>query len=320
LVQGEGAAEQIAAAIEGFNKLEHSEQSTVNSKENQGGQDGQAQILARSLVSKRERSLSGGGALNNNINPIPKPDLLIIARGGGSLEDLWAFNEEIVVRAAANSEIPLISAVGHETDTTLIDYASDKRAPTPTAAAEMAVPVREDLRTHILNLNQRLFSGITRFMESQQQFLKALTRGLVSPKQLLDNMVQRLDDWSERLGSSLNIFMQSKDNDLKILSSRLQPQQILRSITVFEEKLSALGRLLESTNYKNILKKGFALVRDDKNKLITSSGDIKDGKFLTLEFADGQKIVKSEGDSAKTPKKVKKNTKKITPKDQGTLF
>ena len=142
MVQGEGAAEQVARAIEGFNGME-----------------------------------AGG--------KIPRPDLLIVARGGGSLEDLWAFNEEIVVRAAAASDIPLISAVGHETDTTLIDFASDRRAPTPTAAAEMAVPVRADLISFVKDLDRRAIGGLTRKLDETGRHLEGLGRGLPKPDQLV---------------------------------------------------------------------------------------------------------------------------------------
>jgi exodeoxyribonuclease VII large subunit len=130
---------------------------------------------------------------------IPRPDLLIVARGGGSLEDLWAFNEEIVVRAAAESRIPLISAVGHETDTTLIDFASDRRAPTPTAAAEMAVPVRSELRASIFDQARRLVSGVARELEQHRRSVLAAARGLPRPQQMIEERAQRLDDRGERL-------------------------------------------------------------------------------------------------------------------------
>src|SRR6185437_10895202 len=159
-VQGEGAAQQVAAAIEGFNRL------------------------------------APGGK-------VPRPDLLIVARGGGSLEDLMAFNEEIVVRAAAASAIPLISAVGHETDTTLIDYASDRRAPTPTAAAEMAVPVRLDLIAELNGKNARLAHGLARLFHERRLHLAGLARGLPEPHDLIGAAAQRLDDRSERLRLAL---------------------------------------------------------------------------------------------------------------------
>ena len=138
LVQGKGAAEQIAAAIEGFNAL------TLQNK-------------------------------------IPRPDLLIVARGGGSVEDLWAFNDEIVVRAAAQSTIPLISAVGHETDTTLIDFAADRRAPTPTAAAEIAVPVRADLLVAIAELERQMLTAITRTVTESRRAIDSMAYGLPNP-------------------------------------------------------------------------------------------------------------------------------------------
>src|SRR5688572_5707197 len=149
-VQGEGSAEQVAAAIRGFNALPEA-------------------------------------------GKIPRPDLLIVARGGGSLEDLWSFNEEIVVRAAAESMIPLISAVGHETDITLIDFAADKRAPTPTAAAECAVPVRSDLLTRIDSLARRQLSTWARGMEARRTELRAAARALPAADELLAVPRQELD-------------------------------------------------------------------------------------------------------------------------------
>lgn len=142
--------------------------------------------------------------------PVPRPDLLIVARGGGSLEDLMAFNEENVVRAAAASEIPLISAVGHETDTTLIDFASDRRAPTPTAAAEMAVPVRADLIAQVAEDEARLTGGMTRLLRGRSQDVMALGRGLPTPHRILETAMQRVDDWAERLSPSVARLLRSK--------------------------------------------------------------------------------------------------------------
>src|SRR5271154_1795075 len=141
-------------------------------------------------------ALQPGGA-------VPRPDLIIVARGGGSIEDLMAFNEEIVVRAAAESAIPLISAVGHETDTTLIDFASDARAPTPTAAAEMAVPVRTELLAQVLDLERRSLRGFARAMVERRRTLEGLTRALPRADQLFAQPRQRFDVASERLGHAL---------------------------------------------------------------------------------------------------------------------
>jgi len=154
---------------------------------------------------------------------IPRPDLLIVARGGGSLEDLWGFNEEAVVRAAAESAIPLISAVGHETDTTLIDYASDKRAPTPTAAAEMAVPVRMELLAWVETAGGRLSRAVTLGLGSGRQRLGDLSRGLPRLEAVLDGPRQRLDAASDRLGPSLRAATQGRRMQLERLTARLQP-------------------------------------------------------------------------------------------------
>ncbi len=134
---------------------------------------------------------------------IPRPDVLIVARGGGSLEDLWTFNEESVVRAAAGSDIPLISAIGHETDTTLIDFAADRRAPTPTAAAEMAVPVRAELRDRILDIERRMGSAMERALRERSGAAEGFARGLPRPDRLLEQASQALDDQSDRLRNAL---------------------------------------------------------------------------------------------------------------------
>lgn len=155
--------------------------------------------------------------------PIPRPDLLIVARGGGSLEDLWGFNEEIVVRAAAESAIPLISAVGHETDTTLIDHAADRRAPTPTAAAEMAVPVRIDLLAWTGEQGARLSRAVAQRTDTRRQRLSDLARALGRPETLLDPARQRYDLWSDRLGPALHAAATRKRAGFNTVAGRLHP-------------------------------------------------------------------------------------------------
>ncbi|MEX1147545.1 MAG: exodeoxyribonuclease VII large subunit, partial [Sphingomonadales bacterium] len=172
--------------------------------------------------------------------PVPRPDVLIVARGGGSLEDLWAFNEEIVVRAAADSAIPLISAVGHETDTTLIDFASDLRAPTPTAAAEKAVPVRAELMAAISALASRLDGARGRMTGDRRQRLDGLARGLPRPRDILALPGQRVDDLSERLPRALIAMVNRGGARLDRLAALLTPAALLRDIDRRGERLREL--------------------------------------------------------------------------------
>jgi exodeoxyribonuclease VII large subunit len=180
------------------------------------GQDCAAQVAA---AIKGFNALPEGGA-------IPRPDVLIVARGGGSLEDLWGFNEEVVVRAAAGSAIPLISAVGHETDTTLIDYASDLRAPTPTAAAELAVPVRLELLATLEGFSARLVRGIGQGVVLRRQRLRDLGRALPRVETLVATPRQRLDSAGLRLGAGLGLAVAKKHRDFDRVAGRLQPQAL----------------------------------------------------------------------------------------------
>jgi len=185
-------------------------------------------------------ALEPGGA-------IPRPDLLIVARGGGSLEDLWGFNEEIVVRAAADSTIPLISAVGHETDTTLIDYVSDRRAPTPTAAAEMAVPVRADLRAALAQFDERRISGMARMLRDQGERLRANARALPRPQSLVSERRQRLDMVGDKLPAALGRMADRKRLALTRAGAALDPSRLSARLAEPRAKLRnlSMGRALQ---------------------------------------------------------------------------
>jgi len=359
-VQGEGSAEQIAAAIRGFNALP------------EGGR-------------------------------IPRPDVLIVARGGGSLEDLWSFNEEIVVRAAAESLIPLISAVGHETDITLIDFAADKRAPTPTAAAEMAVPVRSELLAEVESLARRKTLCWQRGQEGRRNELRAAARALPAANELLAIPRQRLDAAAgalprclranthahfrrfaassarltvrvlrgqvaqarhrlvvsgERLTLSTRSLLRSRRDRYAGLEARLkasklanaqaQRQRIARArerterlaerarralITALhrlDARVDHSGKLLAALSYRSVLARGFALVRDEAGHPVHAAADIGPSARLELEFGDGRVGATADSDrepaapasQPKAPREAKPAVPKrvVKPVDQGSLF
>ncbi len=310
-VQGETAAAEVSAAIEGFNRFTP---------------DG----------------------------PIPRPDVLIVARGGGSIEDLWGFNEEIVVRAVAQSDIPTITAVGHETDTTLVDYASDWRAPTPTAAAEAAVPVRSELIAYVDDLGSRERHAARRISQNARDRYRAASAGLPRPENLLSTARQRLDHAASNLDTALRHAGQKKRIDLgrtaprltlqllrqrtreldtrlteagrradasvtRILerrraafataSARLSPQAlhaeirhsrsrlqplalrlpptIARILDTRRQRLLATGNLLATVSYQNVLARGFAVVTDDDGHIVRETGQVKPGDQVHLMLSDG---------------------------------
>jgi exodeoxyribonuclease VII large subunit len=359
-VQGEGSAEQVAAAIRGFNALP------------EGGR-------------------------------IPRPDLLIVARGGGSLEDLWSFNEEIVVRAAADSMIPLISAVGHETDITLIDFAADKRAPTPTAAAEMAVPVRSELFAEVDSLARRAVMCWQRAQEGRRNELRAAARALPAAHELLAIPRQRLDaatgalprglranthahfrrfaassarltlrvlrgqvtharqnltTCGERLAHSARALLHRRRERFAGLEQRLKASKLANAqaqraaiarerervhrlterahralgtlLQRHEARVERNGKLLAALSYRSVLDRGFALVRDAAGHPVHAAAAIGPSAHLSIEFADGRVGVIADAERAAaaspTPKPDSRETKPAAPKratkpvDQGSLF
>jgi len=211
---------------------------------------------------------------------VPRPDVLIVARGGGSLEDLWPFNEEEVVRAVADSDIPLISAVGHETDTTLIDYVADLRAPTPTAAAEQAVPVRDDLIYTVQDYNIRLGRAVRRVIQDRAQKLEGLGRGLPKPSEMLALNRQRLDDIVARLPRALSGLMDRR-----------------------QMQLDGISRLFDSLNYRKVLERGYAVIRNEHGQAVTQAAGVAPGHALDMEFHDGHVVVVAAGRARKGKKK-----------------
>ena len=270
---------------------------------------------------------------------IPRPDVLIVARGGGSLEDLWSFNEEVVVRAVSRSKIPLISAVGHETDTTLIDYVSDHRSPTPTAAAERAVPVRVDLTYAVNDFNIRLEKASRRHLNNFAQIVQSLGRGLPKPTELLSFSSQRLDDLSERLPRALKVGVERQEMKLRSIKTLLRPETLKSDIRVAGEKLviaeqrtaRALSnlivkkrnkyenpaRLLESLSYQSVLKRGFSIVYNEQGKALSNSKAIKNGDKIGIEFCDGAINAVATAQNAKPGNKKKSN---LLSHEQGQLL
>jgi exodeoxyribonuclease VII large subunit len=236
------------------------------------------------------------------------PDLLIVARGGGSLEDLWGFNEEIVVRAVAESRIPVISAVGHETDTTLIDLVADHRAPTPTAAAERAVPVRADLLSELASLNARQARGMARYFDERRSELRAASRALPKPDEILALVRQRLDNLAARLPPALTANVQRHRLGLVKVAGRLtlapivqhqqeqarrlrevvvrQSRAIVHKLQSLHDRLSAEAKLFAAVNYTSVLARGFVLVLDDDDRPIKLAASVSSGQNLKIRFID----------------------------------
>lgn len=319
-VQGEGAAEEVAAAIRGFN------------------------------------AIGLGGAL-------PRPDLLIVARGGGSIEDLWAFNEEMTVRAVAESRIPVIAAIGHETDWTLVDHAADLRAPTPTGAAEMAVPVRAELLVAARALASRHERARGRFMETRRRDLLAVARALPSLDDLLALRRQKLDDVGGRLGRSLRAEVIAKRKGYSAFGLRLASRLLDRVFARGRERLSLLGgrarqanagglrdarrsfdaaglrhdidsvarlvarqrqrldqygRLLRSYSYEAVLDRGYALVIGPGGDAVRSADQVSTGDPLMIRVAAGDFGATVSGPGR--PKSRRSLPRSSTRSEQGELL
>jgi exodeoxyribonuclease VII large subunit len=313
-----------------------------------------ALVQGEKAAAEVEAGIRGFNALKAG-GPIPRPDVIIVARGGGSIEDLWPFNEERVVRAAAESVIPLISAVGHETDTTLIDYASDRRAPTPTGAAEMALPVRSDLIATVATLGARAARRLTGNLEQRRLQLRSTSARMPRPDSLLQSPRQRLDLASQRFGGSLSRMVarkrgrfdkaagglrpaslrretSAKRAEAQRLAARLAPA-MGRKLKTLREALRAQTRVLDSLSYARVLARGFALVTGEDGGLVRSAGAIMTGDALTLRFADGSvgatatdggkggdKTASAPTSPAPSQGVRPRIRKRSSPSDQGNLF
>ncbi|NNC51959.1 MAG: exodeoxyribonuclease VII large subunit [Erythrobacter sp.] len=297
LVQGQGAAEQVAGAVRGFSGLP----------------DGHPD----------------------------RPDLVIVARGGGSIEDLWNFNEEVVVRAVAECSIPTISAVGHETDTTLVDFAADMRAPTPTAAAEIAVPVRAELAATLDDFAARTKRAILRPVQLGRERLQARAERLPTPETLLQPQGQQLDDLSERLRRGLQdrtaqgrerlgnlrlspavLSRSLRDATRSLEAFRLTPSLVTKPLADRREKLAAIARLAEQLHPDRPLERGYVRVTGADGRTLTDKVQAEKEAALTLKFRDGELDV-STGEAPPprpTPAPRRNPPKKGTPPAQDDLF
>ncbi|MBB5073264.1 exodeoxyribonuclease VII large subunit [Bartonella callosciuri] len=269
---------------------------------------------------------------------VPKPDLIIVARGGGSLEDLWGFNDEAVVRAVYASTLPVISAVGHETDWTLMDYVADWRAPTPTGAAEKAVPVKLDLEVYVASLSARLHKGLARYFDFYQQKLRATLRGLPTVDQLFALPRRSFDEISSRLQRALYVSCDKKRSYFQVVGVRLASRLLntekarrntkeytarlhrafVRNVEKRRAEIEVAFRLLKSTSYQSILERGFILAFGQENKPIKRLVQFPKTRQINLRFFDGEIRVSAHDGVLNRSSNLKRLKSKQD--DQGTLF
>ncbi len=246
-------------------------------------------VQGEGAASKIAAAIIGFNSLKEG-GKIEKPDVLIVARGGGSLEDLWPFNEEEVIRAVYESDIPVISAVGHETDTMLIDYVADLRAPTPTGAAEFAVPVKAELEAALMMLESRRINALNRYMSVLKQQVEGLSRGIPKLSQILEEYRQRFDEKTERMKNAFSNFMNAKRKDMEGVG--LKPYYIQNLIEKRKTGLFHLKQRLSAVSIEQVLKRGFVWVTDRHFKTIYDATKAKRAGELNVRFVDG--IVKTK--------------------------
>lgn len=262
------------------------------------------------------RAVNGFSAMPQD-GPATRPDLVIVARGGGSIEDLWAFNDEAVVRAVANCTIPIISAVGHETDTTLCDFAADLRAPTPTAAAEIAVPVRSDLLQRVGQFGLRMSNTVRKRVDLAAERLEAQRRLMPRLSDLAAPHQQRTDDLSERLRHSLRTRVGKAEIAYSGPAMMLHTRLLNRRVEQGQNRLDALARLAGSLHPEAPLKRGFARVTDADGKTIMTRDAAVKASEVMLRFGDGEVGALVNGSGAPRPVSAKPNKPSI---NQGNLF
>ena len=254
-----------------------------------------------------ENAILGFNTLDES--KIQKPDVIILARGGGSIEDLWCFNEEEVVRAVFQSQIPVISAIGHETDTTLVDYASDMRAPTPTAAAELATPAKDILLAELSENSNRLNSSIKNIVSMSRERVVSVQKLLPSYQNLFNLKLNDMNILAQRLPTAIKIYLQNEITNLQTSSSKLNLKILKEKIKNSQNSLSSLknqltnnsktnlstqsnrvlsaSKLLESLSYKSVIKRGFSVVRNSSNIILTKKTDVLNDKKLNVETKFG---------------------------------